>query len=57
MIDYCYDIEVLPNLFTIRFTRVTDGSKWKFVITPWLNQGRELNMFLYQVRNSDGRLV
>ena len=57
MIDYCYDIEVLPNLFTIRFTRVTDGSKWKFIITPWLNQGRELNLFLHQVRNSDGRLV
>jgi len=57
MIDYCFDIECLSNLFTIRFTRVTDGAKWKFIITPWLNQGRELNMFLHQVRNSDGRLV
>jgi hypothetical protein len=55
--DYCYDIECLPNVFTVIFTRVDDGAKWKFVITPWLNQGKELNVFLSQLQMSGGRMV
>ena len=55
--DYGYDIECLPNFFSIIITRVTDRSSWRFIITPWCNQGRELNMFLNHLRNSNGRMV
>lgn len=55
--DYGYDIECLPNFFSIIITRITDRSSWRFVITPWCNQGKELNMFLTHLRNSNGRMV
>ena len=55
--DYGYDIECLPNFFSIIITRMTDRSSWRFIITPWCNQGKELNMFLNHLRNSNGRMV
>jgi hypothetical protein len=55
--DYVFDIECLPNVFTLICTRVDDDAKWKFVITPWLNQGKELNVFLNQLKMSNGRMV
>ena len=55
--DYGYDIECLPNFFSIIITRITDRSSWRFIITPWCNQGKELNMFLTHLRNSNGRMV
>ena len=55
--DYGYDIETLPNFFSIIITRVTDRSSWRFIITPWCNQGKELNMFLNHLRTSNGRMV
>lgn len=55
--DYAFDIECLPNFFSLIATRIEDDAKWKFIITPWLNQGRELNLFLHQLRDSGGRMV
>lgn len=55
--DYGYDIECLPNLFTIIIKRIDDGARWKFVISPWLNEGAELNVLLNQIRMSCGRMV
>ena len=55
--DYGYDIECLPNLFTIVITRIEDGDSWTFVISPWLNQGKELNVLLNQIMLSNGRMV
>ncbi len=55
--DYAFDLECLPNFFSLIATRITDDAKWKFIITPWLNQGRELNLFLHQLRDSGGRMV
>ena len=55
--DYGYDIECLQNFFSIIITRVTDSSSWRFIITPWCNQGKEPNMFLTHLRNSNGRMV
>lgn len=57
MIDYGYDIECLPNFFSLIATRVEDNASWRFVITPWLNQGKELNLFLTQLKETDGRMV
>ena len=55
--DYAFDLECLPNFFSLIATRIEDDTKWKFIITPWLNQGRELNLFLHQLRDSGGRMV
>lgn len=55
--DYGYDIECLPNFFSIIINRREDGSKWKFIIAPWLNQGVELNVLLNQIKLSHGRMV
>lgn len=55
--DYQFDIECLPNLFTLIAHRLDDDSRWKFIISPWENQGRELNFFLHQLKESNGRMV
>ena len=57
MTNYDYDIECYPNFFSIRFTRDTDGAKWCFEISQWMNQGRELNVFLNQLAMTKCRLV
>ncbi len=57
MTDYAFDLECMPNFFSLIATRIEDDAKWKFIITPWLNQGRELNLFLHQLRDSGGRMV
>lgn len=54
---YPYDIECLPNFFSLVCYRIEDGAKWKFEISPRVNQGRELYVFLTQIRMSNGRLV
>lgn len=55
--NYVFDIECLPNIFTIRFTRWEDKAKWCFEISDWTNQGQALFIFLMQVKNSGGRMV
>jgi len=55
--NYIFDIECLPNIFTIRFTRWEDKAKWCFEISDWVNQGQDLYVFLMQVKNSNGRMV
>ena len=55
--DYGFDIECLPNVFTIIITRIEDGAKWTFVISQWVNEGKELNILLNQIAMSNGRMV
>jgi hypothetical protein len=55
--NYIYDIECVPNFFSIRFTRWEDGAKWCFEISDWVNQGQALFLFLTQVQQSGGRMV
>lgn len=55
--DYAFDIECLPNLFTCITHRISDGARWTHIITPWLNQGREFNYFLNQIKHNNGRQV
>lgn len=55
--NYCYDIECLPNFFSVRFTRDEDDAKWCFEISEWVNQGQELYFFLTQMQMSHGRMV
>lgn len=55
--DYGFDIECLPNTFTIIITRIDDGASWTFVINDSINQGSELNILLNQIKMSNGRMV
>ena len=55
--DYGFDIECLPNFFSVIITRREDGAKWKYIIAPWLNQGVDLNILLNQMKLSYGRMV
>ena len=55
--DSAFDIECLPNLFTCITHRISDGARWTHIITPWLNQGREFNYFLDQIKHNNGRKV
>lgn len=54
---YIYDWENFANFSCITIIRDEDEAMWVFEISPWLNQGRELNLFLNQVRMSSGRMV
>lgn len=54
---YVYDIECVPNFFSLRCTRWEDGTKWVFEISDWVNQGAEMYHWLCQVRMSGGRMV
>lgn len=54
---YPYDIECLPNFFSLICYRIEDGAKWQFEISPRVNQGRELYIFLTQIRMSNGRMI
>lgn len=53
---YDYDIETLPNFFSLRATRKEDGAKWCFEISDWVNQGQALFAFLVQIQMSGGRM-
>ena len=55
--NYWFDIECYPNFFSLRATRDTDGGKWCFEISEWVNQGKELNLFLWAIAQSGGRMV
>ncbi len=55
--NYIYDIECVPNFFSLCVTRWEDGAKWRFEISEWVNQGQAIHMFLMQIKNSNGRMV
>ncbi len=57
MIDYWYDWENYPNFSCVTIFRSSDLAWWTFEISEWVDQGIELNYFLTQVANSDGRMV
>lgn len=54
---YVYDVECLPNFFSLRATRWEDKAKWCFEISEWKNQGAELFQFLVSLKQSRGRMV
>lgn len=56
-LNYIYDIECVPNFFSIRITRWEDKAKWCFEISDWVNQGKSLVALLRQIQHSNGRMV
>lgn len=53
-IVYDYDWENYPNFSCVTFYREQDNARWYFEISQWVNQGKELNYFLNQLRLSNG---
>lgn len=56
-LDYTYDIETFPEIFTCHITHVSSGTKWRFEISPRLNQINEFITFMYQQRDIGARHV
>lgn len=56
-LDYTYDIETYPDTFTCHITHISSGTKWKFEISPRINQINEFITFLYQLRDFGARMV
>jgi hypothetical protein len=56
-LDYVYDIETYPEIFTCAITHVSSGTKWKFEISPRINQINEFITFMYQQRDIGARQV
>lgn len=54
---YGFDIECLSNFFSIVITRIEDEATWQFEISPRVHQGRDLFIFLTQIRMSNGRMI
>lgn len=54
---YYYDLESYPNFFSLRATRDSDGGKYCYEISEWVNQGAELFEFLNAVKASGGVMV
>ena len=56
MSDWCYDVEVLPNIFTCAFEHLEGPFTLEYEISEWVNQSSELVAFLYWLRDTGGRL-
>jgi len=56
-LDWVYDLETYPNVFTASFKHPATGTRAKFVISEWHNDLRELIDFLYALKSTGGRLV
>lgn len=55
--DYCYDIEVYPNVFTVRFIHIATDTRWKFEISNRRNDLAELIAFVWQLKACNARGV
>lgn len=55
--DFIYDEETYPNVFTIAFECADAPLKWQFEISPWRNDCVEIIEFVYWLANNGHRLV
>lgn len=55
--DYCYDIEVYPNVFTVKFIHIATDTRWQFEISYRRNDLAELIAFVWQLKAANARGV
>lgn len=55
--DYSYDIETYPDTFTCAVTHISTNTRWKFEISPRLNQINEFIAFIFRLRDIGARGV
>lgn len=56
-LDYTYDIETYPDTFTCNITHIRTRTKWRFEISPRINQINDLITFIYILRDNGARMV
>lgn len=57
MIDFAYDVETYPNVFTCVLVHIESGTRWIYEISPWKNQAPELVEMISTMRQHNGRMV
>ena len=55
--DYIYDIETMPNIFTLAIEHADMPIKWAFEISQWRNDSKEIVQFLTDLRDTKARTV
>jgi hypothetical protein len=55
-LDFVYDIETYPNLFSCAVVHVASGTRWIFEVSSRLNQAREFITFLMWLRQIGARM-
>ena len=56
-LDWTYDLETYPNIFTAAFKHLNTGTKVLFEISEWVNQLDKLVEFLFALKAGRCRLV
>ena len=56
-LDYAYDIETYPNIFTCRFIHIATDTRWRFEISDRINQIEEFVAFVMALKNCGARGV
>ena len=56
-LDYALDIETYPDTFTCAITHISTNTRWKFEISPRLNQINEFIAFIFKLRDIGARGV
>ena len=57
VLDYCYDIETYPNIFTCCIIHIATGRCWHFEISDRVNQIDELIQFIRSLQAVRARMV
>lgn len=55
--DYIYDIETYPNIFTMAVSQPDTSSRWLFEISEWRDDSTQLLEFLRMLYSTGARLV
>jgi hypothetical protein len=55
--DYIYDIETYPNVFTLAVEHAESPLCWSFEISDWRNDSKEIIAFLQFLKHSNAKMV
>lgn len=56
-LDWIYDLECYPNIFTASFKHPNTGIRVKFEISEWKNDLRDFIVFLYALKENKCRMI
>lgn len=56
-LDWVYDLESYPNIFTAGFLHPNSGHRILFEVSEWKNEVNELVQFLYNLKQAGCRLI
>lgn len=56
-VDYAYDIETYPNVFTCCVVHLATGMSWRFEISDRINEIDQFVAFVQQLRNINARMI